>query len=204
VMQRLLHFSGSTSEECIYQGCLESAFPELPASMISARDGRFFDLVRWYQAFKPLLINARSLGSKDFLAATALQLHYLPSCFSLASFPTPTQQFPQTHQFMSIFREMVSHLRTLLQCPNAIHRCRFTFDLQVIVPPYVVACRCPHRIVRRQAIWLLLSSPRREGLWDRMLAGKLAEWIMSIEEERLFGEYAPDDSKLLSVSCYFS
>ncbi|KAI3400998.1 hypothetical protein diail_703 [Diaporthe ilicicola] len=59
----------------------------------------------------------------------------------------------------------------------------FSADLGIVPPLYVVAtkCRSPH--LRRQAIQLLRSSSRREGMWDSELTARIGMWIMNIEEE---------------------
>lgn len=59
----------------------------------------------------------------------------------------------------------------------------FALDLGIIPPLFVVATKCRDRRLRRDAIRLLLSSPRREGMWDSILSGRVASWIMEIEEE---------------------
>lgn len=61
----------------------------------------------------------------------------------------------------------------------------FALDLGIVPPLFVVATKCRDRKVRREAIRLLMSSPRREGMWDSILSGRAAQWIMEIEEERL-------------------
>lgn len=58
----------------------------------------------------------------------------------------------------------------------------FTFVPQVIVPLYVVVYSCPHSKTRGEAIGLLLET-RREGLWDAVMAVKIAQWVMGFEEE---------------------
>lgn len=59
----------------------------------------------------------------------------------------------------------------------------FALDLGIIPPLFVVATKCRDRRLRRDAIGILLSSPRREGMWDSILSGQVARWIMEIEEE---------------------
>lgn len=59
----------------------------------------------------------------------------------------------------------------------------FALDLGIVPPLFVVATKCRDRTLRREAIALLMSSPRREGMWDSFLCGKVAEWIMEVEEE---------------------
>ena len=61
----------------------------------------------------------------------------------------------------------------------------FALDLGIVPPLFVVATKCRDRKLRREAIRLLLSSPRREGMWDSILSGRVAQWIVEIEEEGL-------------------
>ena len=42
-----------------------------------------------------------------------------------------------------------------------------------------------HRALRREAIELLLRSPRKEGVWDGIVLGKIMAWLAGIEEEGL-------------------
>ena len=69
----------------------------------------------------------------------------------------------------------------------------FALDLGIVPPLFVVATKCRQRKLRREAIRLLMSSPRREGMWDSILSGRVAKWIMEIEEEgmRTFDAYNP-------------
>ncbi|CAG8956230.1 hypothetical protein HYFRA_00003610 [Hymenoscyphus fraxineus] len=64
----------------------------------------------------------------------------------------------------------------------------FALDLGIVPPLFVVATKCRDRKIRREAIKLLKNSPRREGMWDSILCGRVAQWIMEIEEEGM-GEY---------------
>lgn len=72
----------------------------------------------------------------------------------------------------------------------------FTFELGIIPPLHLAAMKCREPRLRRQAIALLLSTPRREGCWDGVLLGKVDAWIMQIEEEGMdeFG-FIPDTSR---------
>ncbi|TAQ86586.1 hypothetical protein B7494_g5084 [Chlorociboria aeruginascens] len=66
----------------------------------------------------------------------------------------------------------------------------FALDLGIVPPLFVVATKCRDRKLRREAISLLISSPRREGMWDSILSARVASWIMEIEEEDL-SPYVP-------------
>ncbi|KAJ4414519.1 hypothetical protein N0V82_007865 [Gnomoniopsis sp. IMI 355080] len=59
----------------------------------------------------------------------------------------------------------------------------FSADLGIVPPLYVVATKCRNPVIRRQAIQLLRSSSRREGMWDSELTARIGTWIMAIEEE---------------------
>lgn len=59
----------------------------------------------------------------------------------------------------------------------------FSADLGIVPPLYVVATKCRSPLLRRQAIQLLRSSSRREGMWDSELTARIGSWIMNIEEE---------------------
>jgi hypothetical protein len=59
----------------------------------------------------------------------------------------------------------------------------FSADLGIVPPLYVVATKCREPHVRRQAIQLLRSSARREGMWDSELTARIGMWIAEIEEE---------------------
>lgn len=63
----------------------------------------------------------------------------------------------------------------------------FSADLGIVAPLYVVATKCREPFLRRQAIQLLKSSARREGMWDSGLASNIATWVMQIEEQGVEG-----------------
>ncbi|KAJ9148382.1 Transcriptional regulatory protein moc3 [Pleurostoma richardsiae] len=58
----------------------------------------------------------------------------------------------------------------------------FSADLGIVPPLYVVATKCRNPLIRRQAIQLLRSSSRREGMWDSELTSRIGMWILDIEE----------------------
>jgi len=97
----------------------------------------------------------------------------------------PNQHFPglTSHQ-PGAYREPESYSHI---------KASFALDLGIIPPLFVVATKCRDRRLRRDAIGILLSSPRREGMWDSILSGRVANWIMEIEEEGMmpFARWGP-------------
>lgn len=76
-----------------------------------------------------------------------------------------------------------------------------SFELSLIVPMFLTACRCRDPIIRRRAIALLLNSRRREGIWDSLGAGLVAvEWLKK-EEGINLGELPADNWVPLTPSC---
>lgn len=71
-------------------------------------------------------------------------------------------------------------------CPNTPRpppqRPVFSFGFGVVTCLYLVASRSRHPTLRRKAIALLLNYPRREGIWDSVLAGRIAWEVMILEE----------------------
>ncbi|KAN0098227.1 hypothetical protein V8E51_013890 [Hyaloscypha variabilis] len=85
-----------------------------------------------------------------------------------------------------IFPGLTAHHPGSYQEEGFMHiKASFALDLGIVPPLFVVATKCRDRKLRREAIRLLLSSPRREGMWDSILSGRVAQWIMEIEEEGL-------------------
>jgi hypothetical protein len=51
----------------------------------------------------------------------------------------------------------------------------FSLEMTFLIPLTMVAYMFRHRGLRQEAIRLLLSYPRREGLWDGMVIGKYSQ-----------------------------
>ncbi|KAI9052080.1 hypothetical protein LZ554_004333 [Drepanopeziza brunnea f. sp. 'monogermtubi'] len=99
-------------------------------------------------------------------------------------------------EYTELFQEIVIKARTLLSAPvssssstspsstSPSSSCRFTLDMGTILPLLVTATKCRDRKVRRQAIALLWSKARREGLcYDTITVARLCAWLASIEGE---------------------
>ncbi|KAK5376135.1 hypothetical protein LTR20_000547 [Exophiala xenobiotica] len=69
--------------------------------------------------------------------------------------------------------------------PKAKERPYFTLDIGVVAPLYDIARRCRDPGVRRRAIALLYAYPRQEGMYDGVLAARVAERVVQIEETGL-------------------
>ncbi|TGO62856.1 hypothetical protein BOTNAR_0108g00170 [Botryotinia narcissicola] len=89
----------------------------------------------------------------------------------------------------------------------------FALDLGIIPPLFVVATKSRDRRLRREAISLLTSSHRREGMWDSRLSAGVGNWIMNVEEEGLNPyvkggasekQVVPDEKRVMVMEMWFN
>jgi hypothetical protein len=141
---------------------------------------------RWDRAFRPLLTHARSLAAcqETFLQASTLRLHWLSGYLSIAS-NNSRCSLVNNDLFTKHLEELVEIARKLLLQTTQDLESGFVFDMQIIVPLMTVGWVYRHRALRKEAVELLLRSPRKEGVWDGIVVGKVMEWLAAIEEDGL-------------------
>jgi hypothetical protein len=153
---RMLHLNGSTLFHMAY----------------SASE---MDFDNFYHAFKEVVDLAKEVVVDEELTLAQSRCGNPSSC-------RHTQTNP-AHYFPGLAAHQPGGYR---EEDNYCHiKASFACDLGIIAPLFVVATKCRDRKLRREAIRLLMSSPRREGMWDSILTGRAAQWIMEIEEEGL-------------------
>ena len=205
VIRRSMHFKGSISQSSPY---FRTTIPPLrltdgsPAEEIAVT--HLEELRAWHRAFlHPLRLARRPERAEHLIAATTLELHYSCSCFAVISlfFGPDTFAAPST----PAFKEIVSLSRTIVEHPD-VRRAdsKFVFDMHFVVALHRTGLQCRHSETRREAIALLLSSPRREGVWDSVWAGKTLTWLADTEEEEgLDGEFIYEDTKVVAIKYDF-
>ncbi|KAF8865845.1 hypothetical protein BDZ45DRAFT_796096 [Acephala macrosclerotiorum] len=114
---------------------------------------------------------------ESLLAVVGLELQCMACIFSCAVIRSEGQEYPDTKSLMSHFEKMVSLSGTMLTHPRVLSEKRY------------MRLRC-----KLYALFML-----REALWDSVVVGKLAEWIMVFEEEGLEGEHVPEKSRYMGV-----
>ncbi|TVY49024.1 Beauvericin cluster-specific repressor, partial [Lachnellula occidentalis] len=151
---------------------------------------------RWDAAFSPLLNHARSRSAphETFILASTLRLHWLAGYMSIDS-NNSRSALVNHGKYTILLQELVGIARLLLdeQERERNHAqgghetgngtWTWTFDMQIIVPLLTVGWIYRHRTLRREAIELLLRSPRKEGVWDGVVVGKVMRWLAEIEDE---------------------
>lgn len=167
----------------------------------------------WSRAFEPILTSrmapAKSMQEKTAIAVLKMNQIMGRILFNM-TFSDSESEFDQ---FLSFFREIVNLAMEVIgdeerraatkRCPNpelcqhqsahpdifggeytARHiKPSFSADLGIVPPLFVVATKCRDSLTRQQAIQLLRTSSRREGMWDSELCAQIGSWIAMVEEE---------------------
>lgn len=104
-------------------------------------------------------------------------------------------------KFTDHFMKIVNLAQEILQAWAAEtkeYRILFSFDLGLTPPMFLVASRCRHPAIRREAVAILLNSPDYRGAWHDRYSGLCAKRIVEIEEDGLLDIQEP--SKIPEIS----
>jgi hypothetical protein len=132
------------------------------------------------------VIALRLIQTLISMLAEALEKH--SPAFRATCEELPTSFFTEERQCATIMDLTTQLLEAkaaskLAYLPQATHRPVFISTFGVVIALWIVATRAPDYDMRRKAINMLLKHPRREGLWDGPLAGKIALETLVLEEE---------------------
>ncbi|KAI9734036.1 MAG: hypothetical protein M1818_006974 [Claussenomyces sp. TS43310] len=120
---------------------------------------------------------------KEYSGAVILRLHSLVIEILLPTSLDPSEVVYDS--FWEQFREIVALTRSLLESRKMPRSTFFMFDMGLVVPLYLTALKCRDRVIRREAISLLRSECRREGIWESGLGAEVGSWIMQLEEQNV-------------------
>jgi hypothetical protein len=161
----------------------------------------------WAKAFRPLFERSRAeINTKDYMCANILMMKALSAKFVFA----PISEGGETYAdaFFDDYVQIVDLATNVLEQSadedeTARRKVVFNFDVNIVVPLFIVSLRCRDCKVRREAIELLWRYPRREGFYDSLMAAKVASWFMNKEEEGMVDGYVPETARLRIVKNYF-
>ncbi|RDW59244.1 hypothetical protein BP5796_12168 [Coleophoma crateriformis] len=156
------------------------------------------DVWRFNKAFEPVLQRVGDGPEKHY--ALFIQLSMAIGYIGLSTHLSPDELIHD--QYNPVYQRVVYLAKAVMQeipTRNKARPSNFCFDTRVIVPLWVVGLKCREPSIRRQAINMLLSSPRREGIWDSIFAGRVLQWAMEIEEEFLEDGKVPGWARLAGV-----
>ncbi|QSZ36433.1 hypothetical protein DSL72_006312 [Monilinia vaccinii-corymbosi] len=140
-------------------------------------------LLRWRKAFQSVHAEEAHAGSISADATHMLSIYYNIATILVASSVPHTEMLYD--EFTHLFAEIICKSQILLSSPDdPSNASRFTLDMGTILPLVITAVKCRDRRIRRQAIALLWSKARREGLcFDTISAARICAWLSSIEGE---------------------
>jgi hypothetical protein len=128
-----------------------------------------------------------SLMITEEMSIAVLQLHTLYAHVSLhlkhAGHLSESQRealLPQMTEIVRLGNRIISFRNNDAEGPTRLPS--FCLDVGYVIPLYTVASQALCHSLRREAIALLRSVRRQEGLWNSMLVADAAQRIMEIEE----------------------
>jgi hypothetical protein len=137
----------------------------------------------WFGALEKLE-SSTTLSTQDAITAHILKAQYYFMYLLTACITHPDQM--ACDEYLEGFKAMIHHARIVLDArerdttPSAA--ANFTFEVNLILGLYMVACHCRCPITRREAIALLERNPPREGLWDAQQHAAIARRVVELEE----------------------
>lgn len=142
-------------------------------------------LNRWRIAFQA--VHAREAHTITAEATHMLSIYYNIATMLLASSLTHSEMMYD--EYTPLFAEIISKAQLILwNSDDSSNTSRFTLDMGTILPLVMTAVKCRDRQIRRQAIALLWSQARREGLcFDTIIMARICAWLASIEVQSAQG-----------------
>lgn len=166
-------------------------------SYFNHRDmGPYLELFfRWSKAFDAMTImqdNSFTEGERCAVKVLQMRKLILSTSLDIIGQRTGADDQMMWDKYGEIFEQVVALAESILvispsqntkTCTNRTPM--FTLDADIVGPLYDLARRCREPLVRRKAIRLLYTYPRQEGMWDGVLAARVAEQVVAIEESGL-------------------
>ena len=208
IMKRIAHLMGGPGAQSLSRGSSLALFPPSspwtggsyysfsasPAEqtrlslhqeeLLRYQDGYLSALAQWETSFRDITALTCRAEIRDSPEVLKLRFHGIFTRIALVA----AVSFNQTlfDDFTSDFKEAIAIARILLESTGrdqSVPSLGFTFNLGVVMPLWLVGCKCRLPDVRREAIRLLRAYPRREGVWDSLLAAGMIEFVIRIERE---------------------
>ena len=143
------------------------------------------DLLKLSSSIEYLLHTTSPLDSQEVEGRRLLKVHLYTGKIML-SIPEGAQETTYD-QFLTIFQDIISEISQIVGSipdsqPNMTLQQHFSNDIGIIPALYLTGTKCRDPAIRRKALYLLLSAQRREGAWDSLVAAKVVECVIAVEE----------------------
>ncbi|KAL9087135.1 MAG: hypothetical protein Q9165_006786 [Trypethelium subeluteriae] len=141
----------------------------------------------WRIALDKFIQNTSELTIKDKTGMKILQLRCLFNSLLLSITDLADEMMWDQHaQIFSHILDLASEVikeAAAVFALNGTHSPIFQIDVGLVAPVFETATKCRDPVIRRRAITLLRVAPRQEGVWDGVLASRVAERLMQLEEQ---------------------
>lgn len=152
---------------------------------------------QWNKAYSPLFLSAcQKPANREYLGILQLRICMWKCEIVLATSLSSSEVIYD--DFTAEFRRITHFARVLLQKDQEVRQAigpKLQYGMGLIMALFFTATRCRDRNVRREAVTILREWPCTNGIWHSLQAAKVAEWIVSLEEESSGG------AEVLPVDC---
>jgi len=159
-------------------------------------------LLQWRSSFQVIHAEEVRAGMIRTDKSTMLSIYYNLATILLAASVQHSEML--FDEYTPLFAEILSRCNHLLSnTDDPTNTSRFTLDMGTILPLAFTASKCRDRKIRRQAIALLWSNARREGLcFDTITVARLCAWLSSIEGEGIQEDSEPVPESARQIITY--
>lgn len=153
----------------------------------------------WTMALNGFLGGSKPIGFMAAKGVTCLRIIQRTAEILLGKFAAEAPFAEITwDRFLDDHREVLRLAESVLEpCPSIPNSARmqpdFSLDMSLVAPLYLIASRCRDPETRRRAISLLYSLQRVEGIWSSVVAARVAERFLALEEAGLGYITQPSD-----------
>ncbi|GLA55118.1 hypothetical protein AnigIFM63604_001607 [Aspergillus niger] len=159
-----------------------------------------------------------TLTTKEQIGLKILQIHRLEHTMMLEQYNSGSSDSTVWDRFNSIFKQIISLSKSVVQLsgpssppptpshtmmPTANLPPTFSLDLGIIAPLYTTAALCRDPLTRREAVDLLRSCSRQEGVFSSHLCAVAAEKVIALEEHVALAagdvDYARDSAAITGM-----
>ncbi|KAG8529743.1 uncharacterized protein KY384_005224 [Bacidia gigantensis] len=153
--------------------------------------GEYLDILTSWKFALDAFVSSTVLDRRGTQLYRVLRLCQMFYYISIHASPDKTD-FPETNfdPYYEQHKQIVVWAQEFLRCHahhchNGVLEPYFCLGMNLIAPLYSVAHHCRDPLVRREAVQLLKTTPRQEGVWDSILTGNVAESLIEMEERGL-------------------
>ncbi|GLA37179.1 hypothetical protein AnigIFM63309_003748 [Aspergillus niger] len=176
-------------------------------------------LIKWSTALDHFeQTRGSTLTTKEQIGLKILQIHRLEHTMMLEQYKSGSSDSTVWDRFNSIFKQIISLSKSVVQLsgpssppptpshammPTANLPPTFSLDLGIIAPLYTTAALCRDPLTRREAVDLLRSCSRQEGVFSSHLCAVAAEKVIALEEHVALAagevDYARDSAAITGM-----